>query len=137
MPVGGLVTVDTGILSVVVTPISARVSNGLVTSSNLNAYQNAAADFVFEMLDSQNNPVNLSGQNLLFTVHDISGNVLYSVSTGSGDIIVTGTNHNMVNLHIDASHNTVVYRHKWNLRNLTNSKMLQVGWISVLEAAID
>ncbi len=114
-----------------VTPVYCTVSPGEVRGSALVGYKAAAFNFTFVVVDSNGDPINLTGKTCKMTVAANATAVGSYTITGT----VGGTSHNQVNVISTDTHTATAGTFHWNLRNTTDDTMLALGSLEIRPAA--
>lgn len=113
--------------------------DGSASTANLTAYQNANLSVSLDLVDADNQPVNLSGVDLLFVVWQQDSPTTSIVTLknydGQTDITVSGDDNNRVTIFGGAAQLTTVGRLVWCLRNKTSETVVADGTLNVREAA--
>jgi len=128
--------------SVTFTPVAVTVSTGAVTANNITQYQNAAfGPFIFTILDSDGDAVDLSESEMSFCVYDLRtpGTVLWSlesVGTGTGgDVDVGGDDSNQVTVSDDDTNTGTAGIFRYVLWDTTNDQVRARGLLTIVPEA--
>lgn len=127
-----------GTASVIVTPLSSTVSAGEVSESDLTAYQHAKLGrYVWIITDSDGNHVDLSGKAITIVFYDPHPpyTTRFSYSTDSGEVVISGTNHDQVELDADDEHTAEPGILAYVVRNSTDDTILARGTLTIVPAA--
>lgn len=126
--------------AVVITPVSSTVSVGEVVSSDFTAYQNSDSSPMWSIGDSTSTPVNLTGKSLSFTAWlpgtDDDPTVVFTLTSGDGDISVSGTYSNQVTVEITTTETAEANTLRYALRNTTDDQLLAIGGLEIVEAPV-
>ena len=129
-------------VSVTFTPVAVTVSAGAITDNAITVYENERfGPFLFTIVDSDDEPVDLSEADLEFRVYDLEDrtNVLWTVNssgTSLGTITVGGDDNNQVTVTDDDDDNTQtpgVFRYV--LWDITTEKVRARGVLTIEEEA--
>lgn len=120
---------------VTVTPIQSTVSAGEVVSTDpLVAYQYSGWDFLFTIVDDNDDPVDLSAASIAMIVYDRQGTKIQQVGPGSG-ITVSGDDNNQVTVVGDDTGTQTHGEFNFVLRNLVTDRVLALGTFIVQPVA--
>lgn len=113
--------------------ITVTVSAGEVSSSELTAYQFAGFSYVFTVTDDDGNAIDLSGKSLAFVAFEPgdSTDVKWTLTSGGGEIGVSGANNNIVTVSGTDACTQTAGRVGFILRNTTDDTALAVGNLTV------
>lgn len=112
-----------------ITPLTATVSAGEVSSNDLVAYQYAGSTYVIAITDSTGAAVSLSGKTVKFCMYRVSAptTAVYTI-TGT----VGGTSSNQVTVILSgATHTASSDLYQWRLWNTTDDKVIATGSLDV------
>ena len=132
---GGWITGGAG--AITLTPVSVTVSAGVVTDRGITVYQHDSfGPFTFVLTDSSDNPIDVSGDDFIFSVYDehTPGDILWQITssgTSEGTIVVEGDNNNQVTVTDDDTNTGTKGLFRYNLRNTTDNKTQARGRLDV------
>lgn len=118
-----------GSAAITFTPVTSTVSTGEVVSTHLIAYQASAPSYVFTIVDSDGNAVNLSGKTVRFIAFQPGSTTssIFSRETGGSGITVSGAGNNEVTVTLTTSNTADPESLEYILWNTTDSLVLGAG----------
>jgi hypothetical protein len=115
---------------IVVSPLSSTVSAGVVSESNLLAYQFAAfAGYTWVIVDSEGEPVDLLGKAIKFQAYD-PNDVATQLWTETGS--VGGDDNNQVTINGDDSNTGEAGAFRYVMRNTTDDSVIAKGVLTIV-----
>jgi len=120
---------------VAITPVVSTVSAGAVSEGNITAYQDAAATFAFAVVDSNEQPIDLSGKSIDFIVERLNRDTVeFTRSTGGDGITVGGDGNNVVTVTLTDDHTAAPGVYRYFMRNQTDDTPLADGALQIKHA---
>jgi hypothetical protein len=115
---------------IVVSPLSSTVSAGVVSESNLLAYQFAAfTGYTWVIVDSNGDPVDLEDKDILFQVYDPADT---TVQLWSSEGIVGGDDNNQVSIDDDDTNTGDSGGFRYTMRNTTDDSVIAQGVLTIV-----
>jgi hypothetical protein len=115
---------------VIITPLSSTVSAGVVSDSNILAYQFAAfAGYTWVIVDSEGEPVDLSGKSIVLQAYD-PNDVATQLWTETGS--VGGDDNNQVTINGDDSNTGEAGAFRYVMRNTTDDSVIAKGVLTIV-----
>jgi len=133
-----LAAAPSGTTQVTFTPVAVTVSAGAITDNAITQYQHAAfGPFLFTILDSDDNAVDLSAAALTFAVYKVGepDTILWSLTSGAGEITVAGDSNNEVTVEDDDTNTATAGIFRYVLWDTTNDLVRARGTLTIEDEA--
>ncbi len=122
--------------TIAILPLQSTIDDsGRVSSNYLTAYQFAKIEATFSVVDSDDDPVDLSGVTLALTAweKDTPATVVITLRSdgGSPELSVGGADDNQVTIDGSATHTAEAKQYDWELWDLDNERIVAVGTLTV------
>ena len=137
--VAALANAPAGTTLVTVAPINTQLATANFTTfggtiRNVSIAQNASGEIVYAVTDAAGDPISLAGKTLSFNIHDYNDNIIFTLTTTAGDIVISGDDNNQVTVAITTTETANAAELKYKLWNTTDDDLLGTGNFGIKSA---